>query len=528
MSATSAGEPSKVAAENSRLVRWWNISIAFMVFAVVAYIFAGTAADPDLWGHLRFGQDIRKAREVVTADPYSYLTSGQVWINHEWLAEVVFSWVFDVAGSAGLVLLKLAIGLLAVLCTYLYLRRRGVRIYIAAVVSLLLAIPLLPTLRTVRPQLFTLLFFTLTMLSLSMAHHHSPLLLLAMPLYFVIWCNAHGGFIAGALIVLLWFVADSVVLLVRARRAKELLSSSHLLKLGATLAALLATLLNPYGLDLWRFLLRTATVPRPEITEWRPIGIISTLGATYVVLLVTSSAALIGSRRERPPALVMVYACIALLPLVAVRHLSLFAVAAAVICGEHIQDVWERRPRLRGQSPRAGPKPRLVRLLLGLSCVLGVALIGASFRALPCIQLEGGDYPVRAIALIKASVPQGNLAIHFNWGEYAIWHLGPQIKVSMDGRRETVYSEEMYRENLRFMTGVGQWDALLEEHDTDLALVKKADATYNLLRLKPEWIMLYEDPLSALFVPQDSPLRQRIEATPLPALVYDGEGLCFP
>lgn len=88
-----------------------------MIFAVVAYIFAGTAADPDLWDHLRFGQDIRKAREVATTDPYSYLTSGQVWINHEWLAEVVFSWVFDVAGSAGLVLLKLAIGLLAVLCT---------------------------------------------------------------------------------------------------------------------------------------------------------------------------------------------------------------------------------------------------------------------------------------------------------------------------------------------------------------------------------------------------------------------------
>jgi len=29
----------------------------------------------------------------------------------------------------------------------------------------------------------------------------------------------------------------------------------------------------------------------------------------------------------------------------------------------------------------------------------------------------------------------------FNWGEYAIWHFGPRLRVSIDGRRETVYSE---------------------------------------------------------------------------------------
>ena len=31
----------------------------------------------------------------------------------------------------------------------------------------------------------------------------------------------------------------------------------------------------------------------------------------------------------------------------------------------------------------------------------------------------------------------------FNHGEYLIWHLAPQLQVSMDGRRETVYSESV-------------------------------------------------------------------------------------
>jgi hypothetical protein len=30
--------------------------------------------------------------------------------------------------------------------------------------------------------------------------------------------------------------------------------------------------------------------------------------------------------------------------------------------------------------------------------------------------------------------------VPFGWGQYAIWHFGPRLKVSFDGRRETVYS----------------------------------------------------------------------------------------
>jgi hypothetical protein len=35
----------------------------------------------------------------------------------------------------------------------------------------------------------------------------------------------------------------------------------------------------------------------------------------------------------------------------------------------------------------------------------------------------------------------GRIVTPFNWGQYAIWHLSPGVRVSMDGRRETVYSD---------------------------------------------------------------------------------------
>ena len=54
---------------------------------------------------------------------------------------------------------------------------------------------------------------------------------------------------------------------------------------------------------------------------------------------------------------------------------------------------------------------------------------------------------------LKGARP-GHLVTYFNWGQYALWHLGPALKVSMDGRRETVYSDRRLAEH-RLVTLVG-------------------------------------------------------------------------
>lgn len=69
-------------------------AVLLLIVAVSFYISSTTIADPDLWGHVRFGQDMLAARGIPAADPYSYLTAGQPWINHEWLTEVVLAGAF--------------------------------------------------------------------------------------------------------------------------------------------------------------------------------------------------------------------------------------------------------------------------------------------------------------------------------------------------------------------------------------------------------------------------------------------------
>ena len=76
-----------------------------------------------------------------------------------------------------------------------------------------------------------------------------------------------------------------------------------------------------------------------------------------------------------------------------------------------------------------------------------------------------------AAEALKASGAHGRLITWFNWGEYALWHLWPNLKVSTDGRRETVYSMRM----------------LQEQYDIAFGRQEGFDA---LDRLKPEYVWL--------------------------------------
>jgi hypothetical protein len=300
--------------------------------------------------------------------------------------------------------------------------------------------------------------------------------------------------------------------------------------LGLPTACALATIVNPYGLDLWSFLYRTATVPRPDITEWQPLTLMTRYGLAYAAYVAAAVWGLLYSRRPRPPALLTVFIVLAVLPLIAIRHTPLAALGIAVLAGGHISDAWDRavasRPHTRSSTLRRIEISATALLLAGSGLFITLSVPHFS-----CIRIDpaiGGSYPARAIALIKQSDVRANLAIHFSWGEYAIYHVGPSVKVSVDGRRETAYPRTPYIENQNFMHGLGEWDALLRNHDTQLALVKNGLPTFNLMRRKAGWHLIYEDPLAGLFGRDGVAAAETIGGVVPPPLPHDGAGLCFP
>ena len=148
-----------------------------------------------------------------------------------------------------------------------------------------------------------------------------------------------------------------------------------------------------------------------------------------------------------------------------------------------------------------------------------------------CIRVEPYyfPFPARVVALLKRSDVRGNMAVPFDWGEYVLWHLGRGVKVSMDGRRETVYSDESYRQSRNFEQGTGVWDALLRTGPpTDFVLTPIGSPTANLLSRADDWLPLYRDTVCVLFVRPEFRDLGRILGSPVPSLPDDGGGLCFP
>jgi hypothetical protein len=506
---------------------WREVSILCLLGSVLFHVFSRTFADPDLWGHIKFGEDLWQTGRIVREDVYSYLSGDQLWINHEWLAEAIFYAVFAAAGAPGLIAFKTSLSLLITGLLYREVTRQVSVPLRAGCLVVIFSLSLIPYLSNVRPQAFTFLIFLLILIVLRKADRGEVGWLWLGPPLLALAVNLHGGVLASAGIFLLWILMRLALPALREKSLAAVFTRSHRLLPLLAMAAIAATLLNPYGIQLPLFLARTATVARPEISEWQPITLTSVEGFVYVLLLVLGLTGVIFSKKERNPVLIALAACTALLPAIASRHLPLFGLASAVFVAEHIGAVWDQlAPRQDSTGDNLSQLSWLPKFCL---IIAGVA-IAAALPNFGCVRIDNRrtEFPINIVALLQQSNASGNMAVHFDWGEYVLWHLGPQIKVSVDGRRETVYSHRPYTENLLFTSGLGDWDAILKGHETDLALVSKRFPGFNLMKLKPGWTLVYEDSVSGLFVRQGSRLDGKLRFTVKPNVSSEDAGLCFP
>lgn len=541
-------------ARRSRYIVLRDLGLTLLVGGLLLNAAANTIADTDLWGHIRFGQLTMRLGGVSSVDLYSYLTAGYRWINHEWLAEVIFAGVWDHFHTVGLVLLKTSMVLLVFGFVYAHLWRSGLGALRSGLLIMLFGVPTVLGLGSIRPQMFTYLFFVVTLLLIDAAEEGEVRWLWLLPPVFAAWVNLHGGVLAGVGVVGLWIAAKLAAWVLehwRMQRGRgrtepsaeaaanastgnvRAPSASGALPvvLATGIAALAALLLNPYSLRLPLFLVRTATGPRPDIIGWHHLAIQSRLGAMWLAYLLVAMWTLWRSPRRPRPAILVLLFVLTLLPLTATRHLPLYGLAVPILLAGDLGAI-----RIQASGGRQGVAQRELTgapaLALGLLAgALGLAAAARSAHDFRCISLGPKTrigYPTRAIGLLRESGVTGHLAVHFEWGEYAIWHLAPRLRVGMDGRRETVYPDSVYDAYLHFRNGTGDWEHYLDMGPADLALVPRGKPAYNLLSMDSHWTRVYGDSLAAVFGRNGSMATARVRATSAPDLPVDGRGLCFP
>lgn len=154
--------------------------------------------DPDLWGHIRFGQSMLSAGRIVSHDEYSYTAFHYSWRDHEYLTEIIMAAIYDVSGIVGLKLWKLACVAAMVLFLVQGLAETGAS-SLVQLSALGFAICALAQFTQFRPQLHSYVLFSLTLALLASDNYRRSAPLWLMVPVMVLWSNLHGGFIIGLL-----------------------------------------------------------------------------------------------------------------------------------------------------------------------------------------------------------------------------------------------------------------------------------------------------------------------------------------
>jgi hypothetical protein len=462
---------------------------------IVAALIIPAVPDVDLWGHTLFGGDIVRAGAIPAVDHYSF-TSDRAWINHEWLSEVFMHLAYALMGGAGLGSLRLVLLALVIWIIWREVARAGATGEAALLILTILALVTYPRTQHMRPQLFSLVMFAALLWQLNAYERtRSALRLVSIPLLMLLWANLHGGFIVGFLPIGLWMAALAFEFRVR--------SSNVLVAAAILCGSVLATLLNPYGVDLWRFLFQTVGLRRDDITEWWPMYRAGT--GVLTMWLVTIGMAIAGMRLQKRQIRWHHAALVGGFALASFRVNRLdafFAIATAMCFGQPIA-AFLAQPRRRVQSRQLAPQMAIVVLVVCV-CGAGAALVRAAPQRDECVDTVSWLPEQDAAAFVARNDLRGRMIVFFNWGEYVLWHFSPNLKVSTDGRRETVYSDRHIRGHLELYNGTDAGLAYVRQLNGDYIWLPKSSPAIRRLQ-NDGWAEIYAGSRSVILAAEPLP-----------------------
>ena len=482
-----------------------DVTLLAMRLAFAAFLFAAltrTVVDADLWGHLLFGRDIVQLGSVPTVDHYSF-TSDVSWINHEWLAEVITYLSYAAGGSAGLVIAK-SLLLMAMLAIVLAaLRPLSADPVVHDLLVFLAFAGSYGRFITFRPQVFSLVLFPALLLILVLAERGRPKALVVVPVIFLLWANLHGGWIVGLAALGVWSAWRFV-------QANPYPISKRLLGVVGA-ASIVATLVNPYGIGLWDFLRTTVGLSR-DIADWRPIWNLpaAALVPWSVVSALVAASIIIERRNINPSHVAIVAMCWA--GSIRVNRLdSFFVLSAAILLAPHLRAAFRSVVK-----PATGSTPVRYRVApVGFAVLIVAALsLPISSSHFECVEILDANAPEPgAVPWVKSQALRGKMLTFFDWGEYAIWHLAPEITVSMDGRRETVYSEDLVAAHFRLYRDAPDASALVEKLQPDYIWLPTRLPVVNRLKVQ-SWMPIYTGPKSTILARRESEHNGYVEQVP--------------
>lgn len=435
--------------------------VRYLLVPVVAFVAqaSDTGYLADFWHHLARGEVMLETGRILNEDRFTFTVAGQPLQDVNWLAQVLYAWLFGIGGLglvrvANALVLALTMGLLVHLC-----RRHCGSLILAMAVSLGVFLGLWQVL-TVRPQSFSLLLFVLFLIFLLQSRNN-PSWLIPIPFLQGLWTNLHGAFPAGLFLIGCFGLAE----LIRAVVLKRW--TARLTWLSLTMAfSLLAILANPYGWHIVEYVgLTSQRASTRGIDEWLPPSLDQSIGLAFFLSLPVMAAALLLAWKNRRflPTLEETILVMFFLPLAAlsIRMAAWWLLILTLPLSRSLAALF---PSARDESPSP---------TLGAILTVGGLLLFAVF-SLPGLAERNPLFAWRqrdptqeglegAYQFLEQNQTEGRVFARLEWGEYLGWRGHPRFPVFMDGRIEII-PDEVWSAYSQITRGEAGWETALEKY----------------------------------------------------------------
>jgi hypothetical protein len=468
--------------------RVFPIVLLSMVFVLA--VRQSVSIDPDLWWHLKAGQQFIDTRSIPHTDDYSFTKLGSEWVAHEWLSEVIMEGIYRVSGLVGLVTIFSLIIVTALWLTY---HRCDGKPYVAGIAILLAAAASSP-LFGIRPQMLTLLLASIYIVLLERFNpkEQSRRLWWLVPLM-VLWVNLHAGFALGLALIGLYVV-----------RAVLDGEWDHIKPLLIVLVICTAVVpLNPNGFRMFSYPYETLTSTSMAafIQEWASPDFHKITYLPLAILLLSTLAAMALSPSRARLGEIFLVLITALGALRSVRHIPIFSLFAAPLLAKHLWAIAKERgwdKLLTGEEGR----PNGLKLVINVVLLLAPLALGV-WRVWHFATHQSNYVsirnPIAAVEFLKSNRLPGPIYNRYGWGGYLIYQLYPDYRVYIDGRAD-VYGDAFFTETMHVYDGIGNWREPLDKYGVRTVIIDPNVAMSTLLRNDSQWSKVYEDDQAIIFV----------------------------
>lgn len=473
-------------------MKLFNLKVEHLwVLIVLGACFGHVCIQPvdhlDFWRYLKGGEIMFNTHQILDKDIFTFTIFNEPSINLHWASGLYYYLIYRIGGIPLVVFMHAVLVTTSFSFILLTLVMRGAGLRLASVITFF-AIIISSTNFTVKPQVFSLLFFSMTIYFLQTRKYF------IIPFIVLLWTNLHAGFVIGLILVGIEWLGN----------LKSIKDCFRSILFYVLVISFLLTFINPWGPGFYSGVFEAESISRfGRVLEWESPSFHESTGRMFFIslILLISLQNLRKINWNKKDLLTFI-----IFTLFAFRSLR-YVIWWAIVVTPLFVDI------LKGILPIQPIKPSTQNSVPIFNSFIAVLFLLYLGGCLPWLKAYNPLLPKDAYLLLNPDTPVaiGNklnsypevkkIFNSYSWGDYFCYSNQGDRRIFYDSR-VSIFPKKIIQDYFLISGGYYDWEKIVEKYNVDTLALSRKDAWELILLAKssPHWKQVYEDKLGYIFL----------------------------